>query len=255
MRKKTLWEKCNGNDHIITLTTHTWRIVEAQDILATRKLVDSLEEQNILEELIELNKPPLSENLLGMHYLLYTPFRYPPLKHGSRFGTQLEPSLWYGSFELNTAMAEAAYYRFNFLRASQAKFGNVITNLTAFSAKIKTDHGVNLATRPFSEFTQLISAPDSYQESQKLGSTMRSKEIEAFYYQSARDPGKGMNVALFTPRAFFHKNPSGTSFQSWQCIVNEAVAEFVRSSSINVETRSFPMDLFLINGALPFPAS
>ena len=49
-------------------------MVEAQHQVSTRKLVDSLEEQALLEELIEASKPP---NRTGarLHVLLSTPDR------------------------------------------------------------------------------------------------------------------------------------------------------------------------------------
>ncbi|MCV6615090.1 MAG: RES family NAD+ phosphorylase [Cellvibrionaceae bacterium] len=37
-----------------------------------------------------------------------TPFRYPPLAYGSRFGSTLERGIFYASQELATAFAESA---------------------------------------------------------------------------------------------------------------------------------------------------
>ncbi|MBV8801486.1 MAG: RES family NAD+ phosphorylase, partial [Gammaproteobacteria bacterium] len=217
--------------------------------------VDSLEEQKILEDLIESTKPPFKDESFKWHYLLSTPFRYPPLQNGSRFGTRFEPSFWYGSLELTTAMAETAYYRFNFLRASKAEFGNIITNHTVFSAKIITQNGIDLTQLPFSKFTSRISSPVSYEESQMLGNAMRQSKVESFAYQSARDPDKGINIALTSPKAFLHKKPENKSFQSWQCIINNDVADFIRLSSISNEMKSFTLECFLHNGTLPFPAN
>ncbi len=253
--EQNVWKYCEGANDLKSFSLNAWRIVEAQHITSTRKLVDSFEEQNILEELIESNKPPLTTGSLELHFLLSTPFRYPPLKNGSRFGTRFEPSFWYGSLELNTAMAETAYYRFNFLRASKAEFGNVVTSHTAFSAQIKTERGIDLTQSPFSEFTSIISSPVSYQESQTLGKAMRQDNIESFLYQSARDPNKGKNIGLFTPKAFGQKKPDSKSFQSWQCIINQNVADFVRLSSVNTETKSFLIAWFMSDGKLPFPAN
>jgi len=72
-------------------------MVEAQHVTSTRKLVDSDEEQQILEKEIDHVKPTLPDDaeFRGIHYLLSTPFRYPPLSHGSRFGTRHERSLWH----------------------------------------------------------------------------------------------------------------------------------------------------------------
>ena len=99
------------------LDGRAWRAVEAQHTTATRKLCDSSEEQEILEELIEGHKPPrpTGDELAGLHYLLATPFRYPPLPHGSRFGTRSERALWYGAEEPRTCFAEVAYCRLLFL--------------------------------------------------------------------------------------------------------------------------------------------
>ncbi len=135
---KNILQQCKGVQHLISLSISAWRIVEAQHLTSTRKLVDSLEEQQLLEEMLESNKPPLKKEALDLHYLLATPFRYPPLKNGPRFGTRFGSSFWYGSLELNTALAETAFYRFNFLRASLAEFGNVVTRHTSFVARIKT---------------------------------------------------------------------------------------------------------------------
>jgi hypothetical protein len=249
-----IWQQCNGSKHIKPFNDSAWRIVEAQHIISTRKLVDSLEEQEILEELIETSKPPVKEETSTLHYLLYTAFRYPPLKHGSRFGTKFEPSCWYGSLELDAALAETAFYRFHSLRASKADFGNVITNHTAFAALIKTTKGIDLTQSPFDNFVADISSPHSYEQSQLLGKAMREDGVEAFCYQSARDPSKRKNIALFTPTAFLNKKPVHSSFQSWQCIMNRDVADFIRVAVTANETKSFNIDMFTVNEKLPFPA-
>ncbi len=103
---KNIWIDCNGKNYITSIDVEAWRIIEDQEKVATRKLVDSLDEVVILEELLELNKPEIKPDLLGLHPLLYTPFRYPPLPRGSRFGSNIERGLWYGSLKIQTAIAE-----------------------------------------------------------------------------------------------------------------------------------------------------
>jgi hypothetical protein len=92
-------------------------MVEAQHISSSRDLVESREEHDLLEELLENSKPQIVNNI---HYLIFTPFRYPPLKYGSRFGSNHEPSLWYGSINLHTALAEVAFYRLKFFEDTSA---------------------------------------------------------------------------------------------------------------------------------------
>jgi len=252
---KDIWTKCDGLNNITPLNETAWRIVEAQDILTTRKLVDSAEEQAILEEMIESTKPSLPKEYFNYHPLLYTPFRLPPLKYGSRFGQKFEQSLWYGSRQLNTAMAEKAFYQFSFLRASKAKYDDVKTLLTAFSVQIKTVKGIKLTEPPFSKYTQTISSPINYKASQTLGRSMREADIQAFNYQSARDPQNGINIALFSPTAFSQKNPDVESFQSWLCITNNETIDFIRSSSMTPESQNFHITHFLIDSLLPFPTN
>ena len=78
-----IWTLCAGDSELRQLQLVAWRAVEAQHQVSTRKLVDTAAEQELLEELIETAKPP---DITGgrVHYLLSTPFRYPPLRHGSR---------------------------------------------------------------------------------------------------------------------------------------------------------------------------
>ena len=62
-----------------------WRAVEAQHVVSTRALVDTLAEQHVLERLLEEGKPPVPGGAARLHYLLFTPFRYAPPPGGSRF--------------------------------------------------------------------------------------------------------------------------------------------------------------------------
>lgn len=72
-----IWKLCEGNQYISTISVEPWRVVEDQYILSARDLVDSIEEHDLLEELIEESKPFIEK---GKNYLIFTPFRYPPLK-------------------------------------------------------------------------------------------------------------------------------------------------------------------------------
>ena len=53
-----------------------WRIVEAQHIASTMKIVDSQDEQDLLETLLESSKPVQPAIAERLDYLLITPFRY-----------------------------------------------------------------------------------------------------------------------------------------------------------------------------------
>jgi hypothetical protein len=226
-------------------------VVESQHRVSTRKLVDSNEEQALLEDLIDRVKPPdITDGRL--HYLLSTPFRYPPLKHGSRFGRRHERGIWYGSTDRRTAFAEVAYYRLLFLEGTRASLGTVTTPLTAFTASIRTTKGIDLVVKPFEAHRRAIASPTSYASSQALGTAMRDAGVEAFRYPSARDDKGGINVAAFAPSVFGNTKPK--SFETWYCTSSRDRVEVTQGDYFKRGEFLFPRSQFLVQGALPAPA-
>src|SRR5919197_6285972 len=129
----SIWTRCAGPSEARRLGGRFRRVVEAQFRNSTRKLVDSDEEQRVLEELLDRRaKLPVPAGFEDLHYLLYTPFRHPPLRNGSRFGTRMERGILYGARELPTAFAEVAYYRLAFLDGPAVDLGELRLELTAF---------------------------------------------------------------------------------------------------------------------------
>ena len=106
--------------------------------------VDTLEEQALLEELLDQAKPPYPEGCDRLHYLLKTPFRYPPLLWGSRFGRRHEPSIFYGGSSLDTTLAESAYYRYVFWFSMDGPppKNTMVSQHTMFSVDYQTEQGV-----------------------------------------------------------------------------------------------------------------
>ena len=227
------------------------RLVESQEQVATNRLVASLAHQAVLEDMLEETKPPLRRGTEQLHYLLATPFRYPPLKFGSRFGKRSEPGLFYGSLETATVLAEAAYYRFVFWHGMiEPPPGKLDTQHTLFGAEYHTGQGLQLQAAPFVDHVQVLTQPTDYGPTQDLGTSMREAGIEAFEYVSARDPERGINVALFTPAALASRRPV---FQdAWLC---ELTGEHVRFRVVHGrEDHDFTLEMFRVNGALPWPS-
>jgi hypothetical protein len=237
------------------MSIDAWRVVEGQHRIATRKLVDSDAEHRLLEELIESKKPPCpaGKEFVGLHYLLYTPFRYPPLRYGSRFGGRDERSLWYGSEQLSAAFAESAYYRMVFLDGTQADLGHRTVELSTFCVPISSRKAIDLTAPPFDAHHAAIASPSSYLETQRLGSAMRRDGVEAFRYPSARDPQQGRNVGLFSPAAFGAKTIKAT--QTWFCSISRTVVELRRKTFFDdVAFYRFVRADFEVDGVLPRPA-
>jgi hypothetical protein len=247
----SIWTECAGASEISPLAEEAWRVVESQHQIATRKLVSSDAEQQLLEELIETVKPP-DRTGERLHYLLFTPFRYPPLRHGSRFGTRSERGLWYGSGTLVTAFAEVAYYRLLFLEGTAADLDVVVTDLTAFRVSLRTDAGVDLTAAPFQAHGPTISSPVSYEATQRLGGAMRDAGVEAFLYASARDLDAGANVAAFTPQVFGRRRPR--ALESWHCRTARSSVELTRRDYFARASHRYEREQFLVDGRLPAPA-
>jgi hypothetical protein len=231
--------------------------VEAQHLVSTRKLVDSDAEHEALEALIEASKPALPPAAPGrrgaaIHYLLATPFRYPPLRHGSRFGSRGERGIWYGADAVPTALAEVAYYRLLFAAGTAAAILPLTLQLSVFQAQVATAKGVDLSRPPFSRYRARVSSPTSYDASQRLGAEMRADGVQACRYASARDPAGGTNVAVFTPDAFARRTPS--PYQVWLCTVADSGVAFQRADPARRERVAFAREAFVVDGALPRPA-
>jgi len=244
----SIWTQCAGDSRRVALALEVWRSVEAQHQVSTRKLVDTVEEQALLEGLLERVKPP-DPTRGSRHYLLSTPFRYPPLKRGSRFGTRQERSIWYGSESVGTVFAEVAYYRLLFLEGTSADLGVVETALTVFAVKVGTVHGMDLAGPPFDRHAEALTSKTSYAETQPLGAAMRAAGVDAFRALSARDAGGGVNVGVFDPVAFGRSRPDRV--QTWHCSASRDRVEMLKRDYFERATHSYPRSRFLIHGALP----
>lgn len=177
-----------------------YRVVESQEEIATTRLVDSIPEQVRLEELLEQSKPARPKDTDQLHYLLATPFRYPPLKYGSRFGRPFEKSLFYGAMTTNTALAETAFYRFVFISHLETPFPKPVKTLhTLFGARIHTDKGIRLQKESWQDMHEALASPSDYRTSQNLGSEMREFGVQAFQFLSARALQAGLYSLPLSP--------------------------------------------------------
>ncbi|MFV0284244.1 MAG: RES family NAD+ phosphorylase [Castellaniella sp.] len=247
-----LWQACAGERRIGPIQGLLHRLVESQEHIATLGYVDTLEEQAILESLLDAAKPPWPVSGGPLHYLLRTPFRYPPLPWGSRFGRPHEPSLLYGGHDLGATLAESAYYRFVFWysMASPPPGEAIQSQHTLFSVGYRTTHGLRLQTPPFDAHRPLLTDPVRYEATQALGTDMRAAGVEAFEYRSARDPAQGLCVGLFTPQALVGKSPR--SMRPWLCQSGAREVAFKPAGERTVH--SYPLEAFLRDGRLPMPA-
>jgi hypothetical protein len=200
--------------------TSVWRMVEAQHIASTSKLVDSVDEQDLLENLLESSKPDLPDDTAGLNFLLATPFRYPSRKGGTRFRGPRDPGVFYGAETVRTACAELGYWRHRFLL--DAVDLDVIEPVfhTAFETRISTN-AIDLRCQPLSEFSELWTHTDDYSHTQKLAHVAREAGVHVIIYRSVRDPEESSCLALLNPSGFAQKAPCPVT-QTWVLSVNKS---------------------------------
>jgi hypothetical protein len=202
-----------------------WRLVEAQHRVSTLKLVDSLNEQEVLEGILEATKPPLPEECRHLNYLLSTPFRYRPYPHGSRFRRPgITPGVWYGAEQPETAAAETVFYRFLFFAESpQTPFPDDAAEYTAIAVDLATPVAIDLTTGALAGDAACWRHLTDYQPCQTLAETAREIGVEIIRYASVRDPAHGTNFAVLTCRAF--RSPAPTERQTWRIRISRSGAQ------------------------------
>ncbi len=212
-------------------TARLWRGVEAQHVVATMKLVDSLAEQTELEEILEASKPPAPESA---HYLIATPFRYPS-PHASRFRPSGAMGVWYGAETVVTACAELGYWRWRFLMDSDGLQENeLIVSFTLFAATVQGE-SLDLSEPPW-DARRANWTGDDYSVCHQLANTARQHGVEWLRYWSARDVA-GHCGAVFNPLRL--SAPELTTQQTWHCKVTASSA-FMRHGDDAIALR-FPL--------------
>lgn len=246
-----IWQRCHGDDHIRPVAGKLYRLVENQEQVATLGYVDSLAEQSVLEDLLERSKPPCPGSLDALHYLLKTPFRYPPLPWGSRFGQRHQPGIFYGGGSVETTLAESAFYRFVFWHSMAAPPVKPVirSQHSLFSARYKTTHGIQLQRPPFDAYRNQLAHPAEYHSAQAIGSAMRHSGVQGFEYFSARDPGGGICVGLFSPAALADRRPMETSLYLCALTTDDVNFKCLKNYTLH----RFQIKEFLVDGNLPFP--
>ncbi len=198
-------------------------------------LVDTLAEQAELERLLEATKPAV-ERPAALHWLLYTPFRYPPLPSGSRFRGPSEPGVWYGADEPRTACAELGYWRWRFLLASPSLESLAARPQSVFRARLRGE-AIDLREAPFAAARRAWTDPDDYAACQALSRQAREARIAIVRYESVRDPQHAGCGAVLAVTAFAAPEP--TELQTWLLEVRRDRVSWASASPLMAERHEF----------------
>ncbi len=186
------------------------------------KIVDDAAEQDLLESLLEGSKPPQPQAATELDYLLATPFRYDPLRGGSRFRAITDPGVFYGAQSVRTACAELGYWRWKFLKDAVDLDRLEPVAHTAFRAEISTTT-VDLREPPFNADAAIWAHPADYSATQTFAKMVREAEVGGIVYQSVRDPEPSWCVAVLTPQAFSSRKPDPLMQTWWVAVQQNAV--------------------------------
>ncbi len=226
----------NSKTRLSNYRGDAWRVVESQEDAATLGIVDSLAEQDLLETMLDNAKPAYRVGTEQMHYLLKTAFRYPPLKFGSRFGTQLMPSYFYASEQFETALCETSYYRFLFLEHMQSAYlAPIRSEYSLFRVTIGSNSCLDLTSAKYKKIQTELIDPQSFTYSHKVGQWAmdRKTPVEIIRFYSARK-AKAKNVAIAEPKAIRSKQPR--ELRTWLCLTRWDM-DNPNSSSVSFRSR------------------
>lgn len=195
-----------------------WRLIEGQYRPATLKIVDSAAEQDRLEALLEASKPAIPPECAHLDYQFSAPFRYGPYPHDSRFRRAgRTPGVFYAAETPLTAALESAWWLVRFYRASpDTPLPTISSAHTAILAEIHVPLAVDL-TAPDNAALGRWDDPEDYTECLDMAESVRQQGCEAIRYASARDPGRGRNLAVLTCRAFAQPGP--VDRQTWHILM------------------------------------
>lgn len=207
------WKAAWFDAGVPTKTSALWRGVEAQHVIATLKLTDSVREHEVLESLLEASKPPLPPEAKGQHFLLFTPFRYRS-PFPSRFRRPIDPGVWYGAEELETACAEVAYWRWRFLMDSEGLRDQALhTEHSFFQVKVR-GRCADLTAAPWKSAARSWTQKSDYTACQDLADEARTRDLAWIRYATVRAP-LGSCAAVLRPDVL--SMPRGFEQQTWDC--------------------------------------
>lgn len=203
-----------------------WRGVEAQHVVSTMRLVDTAQEQDVLESLLEASKPALPSTAKPKHYLLVTPFRYSPM-HASRFRPPKAKGQWYGAENIYGACAEVAYWRHRFILDSAGLLDEVLlTDHSFFQAKIR-GRSIDLMVEPWVQARAAWTHGSDYSANHAVAAAAQERGVQWLRYESVRAPGERCAV-VFDPDGL--SEPAGSlerTMQRWICKASRTSVMFM----------------------------
>jgi hypothetical protein len=194
------------------------RIVEAQHLIATNRLAANAADQALLEALAEDVKPALPKAAHHLPWLLASPFRY-GLGRPSRFrAPDVLPGIFYASEDVETAVAETAYWRLMaFSRSPGFQLPTTPTPMSAFSVAVDAEAALDLTSGKLGTGHDRWTHPTDYSATQQIAAEARAAAVQAIRAPSARRSG-GTNLAVLEPSVLV---PPPKPHSSWAFLASD----------------------------------
>lgn len=207
-----------------------WRIVEQQSRPATMALVDTLAEQDVLEQVIEASKPRLPAACAGLDHLLATPFRYRPAGRGSRFRRAEGFGCFYAAEASETAAIEAAFWLL-LLRLDSPSLPPMQAPIERLGFAVTVSGpALDLTEPPLAAARELWTHPTDYAPCQDFAEAALDAGVPLLRYASVRDPEHRANLAVLDCAGFESRQPLPPRETWWM---------FIRRSTVQLR-REFP---------------
>ncbi|NDR56317.1 RES family NAD+ phosphorylase [Aliiruegeria sabulilitoris] len=197
-------------------------MIEGQYRPSTARIVDTNEEQRILEEILEDTKPPVPEPCRHLDWPFRSPFRYGCYPGPSRFRRAgRTPGVFYSSEHSITALIETTWGRVQTLLASPGTpWPRAAIEHTAICADINVEKSIDLMMQPLASQGNWLD-PADYFECLDIADMAHTEGVEAIRYQSVRDPQGRANVAVLTCGAF--AQPAPVRQETWKVLMSPSL--------------------------------
>lgn len=236
-------------DFIFSPLNHNiYRFSRANKYGSLSRLTDSEDQKKILKRKLFPEEFNSNDNFNDLENFLLEPFKLPPLKYGSRFGSENEKGIFYASCDIITALYESVYYLFVFIKDSNMPLKPYFVTYNSFSVGLKTSNNLDLTVSEWKNLKYKISDPSSWQYSQDIGKKAREADFDSISYYSSRKDS-GVNIAVLKDGVFLNKKPQ--DFIYWEGYINNDYITFQSSPS---QVRVFKKSDFMIEGNFPLPS-
>ncbi|MBV1774575.1 RES family NAD+ phosphorylase [Burkholderiaceae bacterium DAT-1] len=204
-----IWIRCVVAFNLHLTRHRLWRVCEGQTKNYVAPLVETVDELDVLESILESSKPPYCAED-PRHFLLSTPFRYAErTPGGSRFIAHGATGAMYAGEVPEVCFREAGHWAYHrFVRQSEGLSSQTFSlRRTLFSFDV-SGAAIDLFAPPFDVDAAAWLSPDNYVPCQRMGSAARQAGIDLIRYRSVRDPDHRAAMVVLADRPIVSNAPA-----------------------------------------------